>query len=196
MQRAEEEGVRSLLSVPVVRRSVEQQPASRRRASGRGRSRGRSGFLELPLVPLSLALGEMDIILPGSPCSVSGCVAFSRLGRQWKPVCSYVSWRLFHYEFHTFSSFWRCSRFSHIKNIFLRTPWHLAPTCSVLCFLRSTGMRIFWETSSGPFPHAALCLVRQRSRCSGLRFDGAGRHQVFEGEKNVALSCSFNFNTL
>ena len=33
------------------------------------------------------------------------------------------------------------------------------------------------------------------SRSSGLRFD-AGRHLFSEGEKNVALSCSFNFNTL
>ena len=32
------------------------------------------------------------------------------------------------------------------------------------------------------------------SRCSGLRVD-AGRHLFSEGEKNVALSCSFNFNT-
>ena len=30
------------------------------------------------------------------------------------------------------------------------------------------------------------------SRSSGLRFD-AGRHLFSEGEKNVALSCSFNF---
>ena len=34
------------------------------------------------------------------------------------------------------------------------------------------------------------------SRSSGLRFDGAGRHLFSKGEKNVALSCSFNFNTL
>ena len=34
------------------------------------------------------------------------------------------------------------------------------------------------------------------SRSSGLRFDGAGRHQFSEGEKNVALSCSCNFKTL
>ena len=33
------------------------------------------------------------------------------------------------------------------------------------------------------------------SRSSGLRVD-AGRHLFSEGEKNVALSCSFNFNTL
>ena len=33
------------------------------------------------------------------------------------------------------------------------------------------------------------------SRSSGLRFDG-GRHLYSKGEKNVALSCSFNFNTL
>ena len=33
------------------------------------------------------------------------------------------------------------------------------------------------------------------SLSSGLRVD-AGRHQFSEGEKNVALSCSFNFNTL
>ena len=33
------------------------------------------------------------------------------------------------------------------------------------------------------------------SRSSGLRLD-AGRHLFSEGEKNVALSCSFNFNTL
>ena len=33
------------------------------------------------------------------------------------------------------------------------------------------------------------------SRSSGLRFD-AGRHLFSEGEKNVALSCSFHFNTL
>ena len=33
------------------------------------------------------------------------------------------------------------------------------------------------------------------SRSSGLRF-GAGRHLFYEGEKNVALSCSFNLNTL
>ena len=32
------------------------------------------------------------------------------------------------------------------------------------------------------------------SRSSGLRVD-AGRHLLSEGEKNVALSCSFNFNT-
>ena len=32
------------------------------------------------------------------------------------------------------------------------------------------------------------------SRSSGLRFD-AGEHQFSEGEKNVALSCSFNLNT-
>ena len=32
------------------------------------------------------------------------------------------------------------------------------------------------------------------SRSSGLRFD-AGKHQFSEGEKNVALSCSFNYNT-
>ena len=34
-----------------------------------------------------------------------------------------------------------------------------------------------------------------KSRSSGLRFD-AGRHQFSEGEKNIALWCSFNFNTL
>ena len=34
------------------------------------------------------------------------------------------------------------------------------------------------------------------SRSSSLRFDGASRHNFSEGEKNVALSCSFNFNTL
>ena len=33
------------------------------------------------------------------------------------------------------------------------------------------------------------------SRSSGLRID-AGRHLLSEGEKNVALSCYFNFNTL
>ena len=33
------------------------------------------------------------------------------------------------------------------------------------------------------------------SRSSGLRVD-AGKHLFSEGEKNVALSCSFNFNTL
>ena len=33
------------------------------------------------------------------------------------------------------------------------------------------------------------------SRSSGLRVD-AGRHLFSEGEKNVALSCSFNFKTL
>ena len=33
------------------------------------------------------------------------------------------------------------------------------------------------------------------SRSSGLRFD-TGRHLFSEGDKNVALSCSFNFNTL
>ena len=33
------------------------------------------------------------------------------------------------------------------------------------------------------------------SRSSGLRVD-AGRHLFSEGEKKVALSCSFNFNTL
>ena len=33
------------------------------------------------------------------------------------------------------------------------------------------------------------------SRSSGLRFD-AGRHLCSESEKNVALSCSFNLNTL
>ena len=33
------------------------------------------------------------------------------------------------------------------------------------------------------------------SRSSGLRLD-AGRHQFSKGEKNFALSCSFNFNTL
>ena len=33
------------------------------------------------------------------------------------------------------------------------------------------------------------------SLSSGLRVD-AGRHLFSEGEKNVALSCSFNFNTL
>ena len=33
------------------------------------------------------------------------------------------------------------------------------------------------------------------SRSSGQRFD-AGRHLFSEGEKTVALSCSFNFNTL
>ena len=32
------------------------------------------------------------------------------------------------------------------------------------------------------------------SRSSGLSVD-AGRHLFSEGEKNVALSCSFNFNT-
>ena len=31
------------------------------------------------------------------------------------------------------------------------------------------------------------------SRSSGLRFDGAGRHQFSEGEKNAALFFSFNF---
>ena len=34
-----------------------------------------------------------------------------------------------------------------------------------------------------------------KSRSSGLRVDGAGRHLFSEGDKNVALSCSFNFNT-
>ena len=33
------------------------------------------------------------------------------------------------------------------------------------------------------------------SRSSGLRVD-ASKHQLSEGEKNVALSCSLNFNTL
>ena len=45
-----------------------------------------------------------------------------------------------------------------------------------------------------------MCIDAQESTTnslsSGLRFDGAGRHQFSEGEKNVALSCSFNFNTL
>ena len=31
------------------------------------------------------------------------------------------------------------------------------------------------------------------SRSSSLRFDGAGRHQFSEGEKNAVLSVSFNF---
>ena len=31
------------------------------------------------------------------------------------------------------------------------------------------------------------------SRSSGLRFDGAGRHQFSEGEKNAAVFFSFNF---
>ena len=33
------------------------------------------------------------------------------------------------------------------------------------------------------------------SLSSGLTFDGAGKHLFSEGEKNVALSCSFNFHT-
>ena len=33
------------------------------------------------------------------------------------------------------------------------------------------------------------------SRSSGLGVD-AGKHLFSEGEKNIALSCSFNFNTL
>ena len=34
------------------------------------------------------------------------------------------------------------------------------------------------------------------SRSSGLRFDGAGRHQFSEGDKNAALFFSFNFRLL
>ena len=34
------------------------------------------------------------------------------------------------------------------------------------------------------------------SRSSGLRFDGASRHQFSESEKNAVLCFSFNFRTL
>ena len=66
---------------------------------------------------------------------------------------------------------------------------------------RRTSRRRHTMSNSAEFKSSLLIMCidapesTTNSRSSDLRVD-AGRHLFSEGEKNVALSCSFNFNTL
>ena len=102
---------------------------------------------------------------------------------------------------------WRVFRgLSIVKNISISLTYTIASSC--VCTSPLAVMTIVGDCMSSskyPFQHYSspvlliMCIdapeSTTNSRSSGLRVD-AGRHLFSEGEKNVALSCSFNFNTL
>ena len=97
------------------------------------------------------------------------------------------------------------SRTFKVKNISNSLTYTVASSCvctSPLAVMTVVGPHDFVQVSiTSEFKSFLLIMCidapesTTNSRSSGLRFD-AGRHLFSEGEKNVALSCSFNFNTL
>ena len=94
------------------------------------------------------------------------------------------------------------SRTNMVKNISNSLTWTVASSCvctSALAVMTIVGLHDFVKVSnSAEFKSFLLimCIDAQstaNSLSSGLRFDGAGRHQFSEGEKNAVLSFSFNF---
>ena len=97
------------------------------------------------------------------------------------------------------------SRTFIVKNISNSLTYTVASSCistSPLAVMTIVGLHDFRQKY--PFKHHSrpfcwiMCIdapaSATNSRSSGLRVD-AGKHLFSEGEKNVALSCSFNFNT-
>ena len=95
------------------------------------------------------------------------------------------------------------SRTFIVKNISNSLTYTVASSCtSPLAVMTIIGLHDFVKVSiSASFKSFLLIICidalesKTNSRSSGLRVD-AGRHLFSEGEKNVALSCSLNFNIL
>ena len=97
------------------------------------------------------------------------------------------------------------SRTFTVKNISNSLTYTVASSCvctSPLAVMTIVGLHDFVKVSnSASFKSFSLIICTDapesttNSRFSGLRVD-AGKQLFSEGEKNVALSCFFNFNTL
>ena len=97
------------------------------------------------------------------------------------------------------------SRTFIVKNISNSLTYTVASSCdctSPLAVMTIVGLHDFVKVSISASLKSFLLIMcidapesTTNSRSSGLRVD-AGRHLLSEGEKNIALSCSFNFNTL
>ena len=95
------------------------------------------------------------------------------------------------------------SRTFIVKNRSNSLTYTVASSCvctSPMAVMNIVGLHDFVKVSiSASLVLFFLCIdapeSTTNSRSSGLRFD-AGRHLFSEGEKNVPLSCSFDFNTL
>ena len=100
---------------------------------------------------------------------------------------------------------WRVSRTFIVKNISNSWTYTVASSCvctSPLAVMTIVGLHDFVKVSISASLRSFLLIMcsdapesTTNSRPPGLRLD-AGRHLFSEGEKNVAFSCSFNFNTL
>ena len=94
------------------------------------------------------------------------------------------------------------SRTFIVKNISNSLTYTVASSCvctSPLAVMTIVGLHDFVKVSISALLKSFLLIIcidapesTTNSRSSGLRLD-AGRHLFSEGEKNVALSCSFNF---
>ena len=97
------------------------------------------------------------------------------------------------------------SRTFIVKNISNSLTYTIASSCvctSPLAITTIVGLHDFVKVSISASLKSFLLIIcidapesTTNSRSSGLRVD-AGKHLFSEGEKNVALSCSFNLNTL
>ena len=98
-----------------------------------------------------------------------------------------------------------CFRGLSVKNISNSLTYSVASSCvctSPLAVMIIVGLRDFVKVSISASLKSFLLIIcidapesTTISRSWGSRVDGAGRHLFSEGEKNVALSCSFNLNT-
>ena len=96
------------------------------------------------------------------------------------------------------------SRTFIVKKISNSLTYTIASLCvctSPLAVMTIVGLHVFVKVSISESFKSFLLIIcidapesTTNSRSSGLRID-AGRHLFSEGEKNIALSCSFNFNT-
>ena len=97
------------------------------------------------------------------------------------------------------------SRTFIVKNVSNFLTYTIASSCvctSPLAVMTIEGLHDFVKVSISESLKSFLLIMcidapesTTNSRSSGLRVD-AGKHLFSEGEKNVAHSCSFNFNTL
>ena len=97
------------------------------------------------------------------------------------------------------------SRTFIVKNISNSLTYTIASSCvctSPLAVMTVVGLHDFVKVSMSASLKSFLLIMcidapesTTNSRSSGLRTD-AGRHLFSEGEKNIALSCSFNITTL
>ena len=100
---------------------------------------------------------------------------------------------------------WRVFEVFIVKNTSNSLTYTVASSCvctSPLAVQTFVGLHVFVKVSISAFLKSFLLIVcvdapesTTNSLSSGFRVD-AGKHLFSEGEKNVALSCSFNFNTL